>query len=136
MDKHIGDSIMVVYGCPVQHDDDALSAVRSAMEMQRKAREINGSPETGNGLKVKTGIGITTGDVFSGIIGSLRKKEFTSIGMPVNIAARLQQFAKEGEILITEETYEKVSDHIEATALPPVTVKGVDTPIPIYSVLN
>jgi len=136
VDKHIGDSIMVVYGCPAQHEDDALSAVRSAMEMQREARDINRALEETNGLRLKTGIGISTGDVFSGVLGSLRKKEFTSIGMPVNIAARLQQIAKEGEILITEETYERLSGQIEATPLPPVTVKGLDKPIAVYSVLN
>lgn len=134
VDKHIGDSIMVVYGCPVQHDDDVLNAVKSAIEMQQKAREINLALATDNGLKLNTGIAISTGDVFSGIFGSRRKKEFTSFGMPVNIAARLERIAKEGEILITERTHEKISGEISATALTPVSVKGVDEPISIFRV--
>lgn len=134
VDKHIGDSIMVVYGCPVQHSDDVLNAVRSAIEMQQKSREINSALKTDNGLRINTGIAISTGDVCSGIFGSLRKKEYTSFGMPVNIAARLERIAKEGEILITKETYEKVSSEISATALPPVSVKGVDEPIAVFRV--
>jgi len=135
VDKHIGDSIMVVYGSPVQHEGDVLNAIRSAIEMQRKAEEINQGLGENNGLKVNTGIAISTGDVFSGILGSLRKKEFTSIGMPVNIAARIQQLAAEGEILITERTHEKTAGLVDTIPLPPVTVKGIDRPIPIYRVL-
>jgi len=89
-DKHIGDSMMVVYGSPVNHVDDALMAVRSAVAMQEKAREIDTRLVRKNGLRLRIGIGISTGKVFSGVLGSLRKKEFTSIGMAVNIAARLQ----------------------------------------------
>lgn len=134
VDKHIGDSIMLVFGAPVSHDDDALRAVRTAIEMQKKAVEIDRLFESQNGLKLKTGISIATGDVFSGILGSRRKKEFTSIGMPVNIASRLQRFTGEGEILMTENTYRKVSDEINATALPPVVVKGIDEPMMVYRV--
>jgi adenylate cyclase len=134
VDKHMGDCIMVVFGSPVKHDDDVLNAVRSAIDMQRKAREINVSLGRDNGLRLDTGIAISTGDVFSGIFGSLRKKEFTSFGMPVNIAARLEGIAKKGEILITKETYEKISGEIDATALPPVSVKGLRKPISIFRV--
>ncbi|MEE8400114.1 MAG: adenylate/guanylate cyclase domain-containing protein [Desulfobacterales bacterium] len=134
VDKHIGDSIMLVFGAPVPSDDDALRAVRAAIEMQKKADEISRDLASSNGLKLGTGISIATGEVFSGILGSRRRKEFTSIGMPVNIASRLQRFAKAGEIVMTEDTYVKVSDEIDATPLPPITVKGIDEPMTIYRV--
>ena len=70
----------------------------------------------------------------SGILGSLRKKEYTSVGMAVNMAARLQSRAKEGEILISESTFKRLSKDIDADALPPVTVKGISDPINIYKV--
>jgi len=136
VDKHIGDSIMVIFGSPVTRNDDTARAVKSAIAMQKKAMEINSQK---NGLKLKIGIGIATGKVFSGVLGSLRKKEFTSIGMAVNIASRLQSIAKEGEVLIAESTFQKISDQkiteqIDVEALPPVKIKGVDEPIRVYRV--
>ncbi len=134
MDKHIGDSMMVAFGTPVSHNNDAIMAVKSAIEMQEKAKEIDNKLRKKVGLRLKIGIGISTGKVFSGILGSLRKKEFTSIGMAVNIADRLQGLAKEDEILISESTFQKLSGEIEAEALPPVTVKGVSEPITAFRV--
>lgn len=134
MDKHIGDSMMVAFGTPVSHNDDAIMAVKSAIEMQEKAKEIDNKLRKKVGLRLKIGIGISTGKVFSGILGSLRKKEFTSIGMAVNIADRLQGLAKEDEILISESTFQKLSGEIEAEALPPLTVKGVSEPITAFRI--
>lgn len=134
MDKHIGDSIMVVYGSPVAHSDDALRAVESAMAMQKKAREIDNQIGRADGLRLRVGIGIATGTVFSGILGSLRKKEFTSIGMAVNIAARLQAMARAGEILLNDTTCSKIDGKIQTTALPPTQVKGIDEPMTVHSV--
>jgi adenylate cyclase len=134
VDKHIGDSMMVVFGSPVPQSDDTIRAVKSAIAMQKKAAEIDRGLINKNGLRLRTGIGIATGKVFSGILGSLRKKEFTSIGMPVNIAARLQSMATESEILINESTFLKLSGKIDVEALPPTTVKGLDEPITVYRV--
>ncbi|MBI9087035.1 MAG: response regulator [Desulfobacterales bacterium] len=139
VDKHIGDSIMVVFGAPLPQPDDALRAVRAALAMQEKAREIDARLQTSGGLRLQTGIGIATGGVFSGILGSLRKKEFTSIGMAVNIAARLQHLAGGGEIIVSDSTWacvEKLGkgDGMQARQLAPTTVKGVDTPLTVYRV--
>jgi adenylate cyclase len=134
VDKHIGDSIMVIFGPPVANDDHAIQAVKTAMAMQRKAMEIDKRLREINELRLKIGIGISTGKVFSGILGSLRIKEYTAIGMPVNIAARLQGLANGDEILISNKTFEKLSDKIDVEALPPVTVKGIKEPIKVYKV--
>jgi len=134
VDKHIGDSIMVVFGSPVESQDDTLRAVKAAIAMQQKAKEIDLKLLEKNGLRLKIGIGIATGSAFSGILGSLRIKEFTSIGMPVNIAARLQQMAKAEEILMCEATFQKLAGKIDAKPLPPVAVKGLDGPITVYRV--
>lgn len=135
VDKHIGDSMMVVYGVPMSREDNPVMAVRSAVAMQAKGREINEGLGHENGFRLRLGIGISTGNVFSGVLGSVRKKEFTSIGMAVNIAARLQGLAREGEILITEDTLVRLPDEIVVRALDPVPVKGVDKPIKIYRVV-
>jgi class 3 adenylate cyclase len=134
IDKHIGDSIMVVFGSPVSRDDDTIRAVKAAIAMQRKAKKINQKIYDKNGLRLEIGIGVATGKVFSGILGSLRIKEFTSIGMPVNIAARLQGMAKGGEILISGNTFKKLSGEIDAEPLPAVMVKGIDIPITVFRI--
>ena len=134
MDKHIGDSIMVVFGSPATHADDAVRAVNAAVAMQIKASQIDQRLAVEDGLRLKVGIGIATGTVFSGILGSLRKKEFSSIGMAVNIASRLQAMAGAGEILINDKTYSKIKDRLDASSLPPVMVKGIDEPMTVYRV--
>ncbi|MBW2620022.1 MAG: response regulator [Deltaproteobacteria bacterium] len=134
VDKHIGDSIMVVFGSPVECEDNAIRAVKTGIKMQKRAKEIDNKLYLKNGFRLKIGIGISTGKVFSGILGSLRIKEFTSIGMPVNIAARLQGMAKEGEILISDSTFQQIPGEIEVETLPSANVKGVNEPITVYRV--
>ena len=139
VDKHIGDSMMVVFSSPDGNYSDTTNAVRSAVAMQKKAQQINDELQHQNGLRLDIGIGISTGNVFSGVLGSLRRKEFTSIGMAVNVAARLENLAGKGEILISESTFEKLSstklsDEIELLALPPATIKGLEEPMTIYTV--
>ena len=132
VDKHIGDSIMVVFGTPIEDDDHAVHAVTAAVRMQEKAKRIEQNLSEKNGLRLNIGIGISTGKVFSGILGSRRIKSFTSVGMPVNIASRLQGMAKGGEIIISDRTFKRLSGRIDAEILPPVTVKGVSHPITVY----
>jgi len=134
VDKHIGDSMMVVYGAPVPHKNDACLAVQSAVAMQQAAGKINEKLSLKNGFRLKMGIGISTGSVYSGILGSLRRKEYTSIGMAVNIAAKLQGAAGEGEILVTEATLKHLPEEIETQEMPPLCVKGIDDPIAVYRV--
>ena len=139
VDKHLGDGIMIVFGALGPRPDDRVRAVDAAVAMQKTAEDIDRKLSRENGLRLKIGIGISTGIVFSGILGSIRKKEFTSIGMAVNIAARLQAIASPGEILISEKTCcklsgEKVPAVFSIDALKPARVKGLDDPIRVYRI--
>lgn len=143
VDKHLGDGMMVVFGAPVVRPDDAVRAVRAARKMQREAMKIDRRLREDNGFRLEIGIGITTGEVLSGVMGSLRKKEYTCIGMPVNIASRLQGLARGGEILISDETWRCLQDPalraalpepFQAHPLPPVKVKGLDRALTVYRV--
>lgn len=134
VDKHIGDSMMVVYGAPAHHGDDALKSVQSAVSMQKTAAAINRRLAQKNGLRLRLGIGIATGAVYSGILGSLRKKEYTSIGMAVNIAAKLERAAKEGEILVTRETLRQLRGTVPVREMAPLCVKGMPERIPVFRV--
>ncbi len=136
VDKHMGDSIMVVFGALAQDVQDPFNAVRAALAMQERAVEIDRHLQQVNGFRLRLGIGISTGKVFSGILGSCRKKEFTAIGMPVNVASRLQKLADGGNVLVSEETFKKVR---QASArmfsferLPPTAIRGMAAPMAIY----
>ncbi len=98
VDKYIGDSIMALFGAPVYSDKHEENAVRCAIEMVERMER------SGKHIQMGIGIGICTGYVVTGIFGSIDKKEYTALGMAVNIAARLQKLAAAGEIIISEET--------------------------------
>jgi adenylate cyclase len=144
IDKHIGDSLMVVFGAPSIHPKDSENAVLAALSMQEKAGEIDEILRSRNGFRMNIGIGISTGEVYSGVLGSIRKKEFTSIGMPVNIASRLQKLAAPGEILINDRTFAALSNRagnsdspmgsLSVDKLPPTRIKGIEDPITVYKI--
>jgi adenylate cyclase len=137
VDKHMGDCMMVIYGSPVSHDDDAVRAIQSAIDMQKTSRSESKRLGRKNGFRLEVGIGICTGEVVTGVFGSLRKREFTVFGMAVNMAARLEKMARAGEILINEETYREASSGFAAEKLmPPVSVKGLKEPISIYRIVG
>jgi adenylate cyclase len=137
VDKHMGDSVMVIYGSPISYGDDILRAIDSAIEIQETASTISKKLHKDNGFHLKIGIGICTGEVVTGVFGSLRKKEYTAFGMPVNIASRLEKLAKESEILISETTYAEITDRFSAEKLASsVAIKGLGGPVTIYRILG
>jgi len=137
VDKHIGDSIMVIYGSPISYEDDILRAIDSAIEMQKASLSISQKLHHRKGFRLNLGIGICTGEVVTGVFGSLRKKEYTAFGMPVNIASRLEKLAKEHEILVSETTYKEVSDRFLAEQVTfPIVIKGLGDPVNIYRILG
>jgi adenylate cyclase len=134
LDKHIGDSIMVIFGAPLEHPDDPLRAVQCAIDM--RAAMLRHNQNAGAQQRIPMGIGIHTGEVVAGLLGSPRKREYTAIGGTVNVASRLEKYATDGQILITTETYAAVQDRIDVEALPPLTVRGISQPIDVYNVLR
>ena len=135
LDKHIGDSIMGVFGAPISYGDDAARAVMSAIKMREKMAEINKNLSP-TGRKISIGIGISTGEVMAGIFGSHRKKEYTVFGSPVNLASRLEHLAEEDQILICDETYREVRNVVEVEKMNPFNVKGMEREISTFNVLR
>ncbi|MBE9547504.1 MAG: response regulator [Proteobacteria bacterium] len=133
LDKHIGDSIMGIFGAPISYGDDALRAVMSAIRMREEMAEINKNLSSA-GRKISVGIGISTGEVMAGIFGSSRKKEYTVFGSPVNLASRLEHLAREDQILICDETYQEVRDTVKAEKMEPFNIKGIERKIDIFNV--
>ncbi len=135
LDKFIGDSVMALFGAPASTPDDAINAVNASIEMQKAVVEFNKEQEGLGKPPIQVGIGINTGFVVVGNIGSDQRMEYTAIGDNVNLASRLQGHAKGGKIIISRATYEKLEGKINATKLDTITVKGKAIPVEIYEVV-
>ena len=135
LDKHIGDSIMGIFGAPITQDDDARRAVACAIEMRKKVAEINREMSKKN-LKIPVGFGISTGESMVGIFGSTIRKEYTALGRPVNLAARLERIAQEDQILICSETFGAVKDFFKVEKVDHANIKGMEGGRFIYNIID
>ncbi len=133
VDKFIGDAVMCIFGAPFSADDDALRAVRCAAEMRRNFRALVGSGACGEdarGLDVH--IGVNTGKVVAGTVGSPRRMEYTALGDTVNTAARLEGVAKKGQIVVGPATAALVRDRFPLQSMGAVNLKGKGQPVEVF----
>jgi len=137
LDKFVGDEIMALFGAPVAHPDDPVRAVRTAMKMlDVLENEFNSQRRAEGKQAVEIGIGINTGDVVAGYLGSSKALEYTVIGDTVNTGARLCSHAKPGQCLISEATYAKVKDYFDVIELPDAEVKGKSMKLKVFNVVG
>jgi predicted ATPase/class 3 adenylate cyclase len=129
VEKFIGDAVMAVFGVPQVHEDDALRAVRAAIEMQAVLTTLEDEFEQGWGTHIQARIGVNTGEVVAA--GPASGQSFVS-GDAVNVAARLEQAAEPGEILLGEPTYRLVRAAVIAEPTEPLDLKGKAEPVPAY----
>ncbi len=134
VDKLMGDSVMALFGAPISLGDEPLRAIQCALQMQHEGTLFNQAQKEKGLPELPMGIGINTGTVVAGNIGSSTKMEYTVIGDEVNIAARMQGVARPGEVLISEKTYQMVADNVRVSALEPITFKGKNTVVAVYRV--
>jgi len=134
VDKLMGDSVMALFGAPLTLGDEPMQAVRCALEMQLSVESFNDERKNLGQPPLQMGIGINTGLVVAGNIGSAMRMEYTVIGDNVNIAARLQGMAQQGEILISEATYDKVSAHVSVCKLDTIALKGKSRQIDVFRI--
>jgi class 3 adenylate cyclase/CHASE3 domain sensor protein len=135
LDKFLGDGMLVFFNDPVPQPDHAQRAVRMALDMQAGAWEIGRDWYVGDS-PLSLGIGISTGYVTVGTIGSEHRMEYTVVGTQVNLAARLVNVAEPGQIIISQRTYELVRDTVDVVEVGPLTVKGFQKPVVAYNVLG
>lgn len=136
LDKFMGDAVMAFFGNPEPQPDHARRAVLMALEMQEAVTLLN-QKWAGEGRRtIGVGMGINTGEVTVGNLGSKDFLDYTVIGDAVNLACRLEENAKAGDIIITQSTFDEVKDVIEAQSMEPMRVKGKSEPIPIYRLLG
>ena len=131
-----GDKLMVLFGAPRAHEDDPQRAVRVALEMQEAIRPFREVPTLAGTFSLRQRIGIHTGTVFAGNVGSATRKEYTVMGDTVNLAARLMAAAEVGQILISPTTRRYLDAGFICEELLPVVVKGKSEPVPVCTVLG
>jgi len=124
LDKYIGDEIMAVFGAPISTGDDEFNAVCAAIEIQAKNKELNAQRHLQGRPQLSLGIGIESGDVIAGYVGSPRRMEFTVVGDRVNTAKRFCDMASADMVVIGDETYQKIADKVVARPLGTVMLKG------------
>ncbi len=134
LDKFIGDALMAFWGAPIRTTDHADRAVRTAIEMQRRMAEVNHQLEAKHYPPIRIGVGIDTGDVVLGNIGSERKLDYTVIGDHVNLASRLEGLTAKYscDIVISESTKQALADDLPCAMVDLVRVKGRQHPLRIY----
>ncbi|MCX8059361.1 MAG: Cache 3/Cache 2 fusion domain-containing protein [Spirochaetes bacterium] len=134
IDKFIGDAIMAVFGAPIVHENDALNCVKAGFQMIEVLKEFNKQQEELGKVKFKIGVGISTGEVIAGNIGSEQKVDYTVIGDPVNTASRLEGLTKAYKvpILISEYTKVYIEKHFPTRELDLIRPKGKNIPFAIY----
>jgi len=136
VDKFVGDSILAVFGVPMPREDDALRAAQTALELRKELSAINKERARKGLTTIEMGIGITSGTVISGNIGSERRMDYTVIGDPVNLAARLEGLTREVErrILINERVHAAIEKEIACDSLGLFQLKGKREKVPVFAI--
>ena len=129
VEKFVGDAVMAVFGIPVVHEDDALRAVRAAQDLREALTVLNTELADSYGTRLELRTGVNTGEVVTGT------EERLATGDAVNVAARLEQAAQPGEVLLGEETLGLVRDAVEVEPVPPLELKGKSEPVRAFRLL-
>lgn len=136
VDKFMGDSIMALFGLPNSRPDDLERAIACAVEMQRTMLEVNALNTQRGYPRLFMGIGINTGRVVAGNLGSELHSEYTVIGDEVNLASRIEAFSLRGQILLSENSYDLAQHFIECDSANHVLMKGKQLPVRLYELLS
>ncbi|MBW4693925.1 MAG: adenylate/guanylate cyclase domain-containing protein [Lyngbya sp. HA4199-MV5] len=134
INEFIGDGIFVMFGAPIFREDDSERAVACAIAMQSAMADVNRQNQQLGLPAIEMGIGINTGEVVVGNIGSQRRAKYTVIGNHVNLAARIESYTVGGQILVSEDTYRDAGDLVKVDGHIQVEPKGIKEPITLYNV--
>jgi adenylate cyclase len=136
LDKFMGDGIMALWGAPVAHPDDAVRCVRCALEQMEVLGRFNRRRLEEGEPPIAIGIGVHTGELVAGYVGSSRALSYTVIGDTANTSARLCSIAQAGQIIVSETTQGRLGGRFEVEELPPALLKGKERPLRIFNVLR
>ncbi len=134
IDEFIGDAILVLFGAPQQREDDAARAVACALAMQQEMAKVNAWNAAQGLPAVEMGIGLNTGSVIVGNIGSQRRTKYAAVGSHVNLTGRIESFTVGGQVLISGSTRRAVGTELQVESETVVEPKGVKEPITLYEI--
>lgn len=136
VDKFVGDGIMAIFGAPISYGNDAERAVRAAIGMQEAMKAFNESMFEKVGRPIEIRIGLTSGDVIAGTVGSEGQRSYTVMGSTVNMASRLETAAEAQTILVNDDVYYHTREFFRYEVLSPISVKGIERPVAVYRVVE
>jgi class 3 adenylate cyclase/tetratricopeptide (TPR) repeat protein len=128
----MGDGIMALFGAPVAHEDHAVRACYAALRMQHWINLYADELQRGGGTPVQIRVGLNSGEVVVGAISSDLHMDYTAVGQTTHLAARMEQMAKPGSVLVTGDTLKLAEGYVQVRPLGPVTVKGLENPTEVY----
>ena len=131
-----GDAVLAFFGAPIAHEDDPVRAVRAGLEIVERLGPYKEEMQQRWDIPIDVRVGINTGLVVVGAVGSDLKVEYTALGDAVNVAARMEQTAEPGTVRVTDQTWALVSDHFDGEELGPVEAKGKSEPVPAVRVIR
>lgn len=134
IDEIIGDALLIIFGAPIPMSDHARRAVGCAIEMQQAMEGLNETLHAEGLVRIESGIGLNTGEVVVGNIGSEKRMKYSVVGSPVNLTARIESFTIGGQILASKETCDCVGEGLRIDGKLRVNVKGLSRPISIYEI--
>ncbi|MFQ5442140.1 MAG: adenylate/guanylate cyclase domain-containing protein [Thermodesulfobacteriota bacterium] len=136
IDKFIGDAVMCVFGSPIRREDHLEKGVKAAAAIRDAIDRVNIGREGRGLIPFYMGIGIDSGEVIAGNMGSKARMEYTAVGETVNMASRLSGLAGKGEIVISGALYLSIQDNVTAREMEGAAIKGIDTPVKLYSIVD
>jgi len=134
VDKFLGDAVMAWFNAPILQADHALRAVRAALAIRAAVVELH--KVLPPSCQLSFGVGVHTGEAILGLVGTEKRLEYTAIGDSVNTAKRIQENAGHGQILISQQTYERVKDWVWAIQVEPVIAKNKREPVQVYELIK
>jgi predicted ATPase/class 3 adenylate cyclase len=130
----MGDGIMALFGAPLSHEDHAVRACYAALKMQESVKRYAEQVQKTEGIPIQIRVGVNSGEVVVRSIGSDLKMDYTAVGQTTHLAARMEQMAMPGSILMTADTLRSAEGYVQVKVLGPVIVKGLNEPIEVYEV--
>ena len=130
----MGDGIMALFGAPLAHEDHAVRACYAALRMQESVKRYAEEVRRTEGIPIQIRVGLNSGEVVVRSIGSDLRMDYTAVGQTTHLAARMEQMAMPGSILIAQETLKLAEGYVVVKPLGPMPVKGLEAPIEVYEV--
>jgi adenylate cyclase len=134
LDKFMGDGIMAIWGAPVAHPDDVVRSISCALEMGEVLGNFNRRRLDNNQKPLAVGVGIHTGPLVAGYIGSSKALSYTVIGDTANTSSRLCGIATAGQILVSESTLGRLQGKFDYDELPPAQLRGKEKPFRVFNI--